>query len=557
MKAISLKIHNFRSILDAEINLLEFGLLVGTNNSGKTTVVDCIRIFYEKNIKFNSQSDFPKGRTSDKESWAEIEFKPSADELTTLKDDYKSPQGTFRIRKYFLTTEKGADGKEKSGLYAYINGQLSDDRFYGFKNVGQGKFGDVIYIPAVSKVDEHTKLTGPSALRDLVTKVLTKVIEHSSAYKKLKDSFENFEKVIKTEKTDDGFSLKSIEEDVSANISDWGTEFRLSVNAVGIDDLVKSLIGHDIFDKALGESQAPTSYGQGFQRSLIYTLIRVAAKYATAVPANKPKEFLPELTWILFEEPEAFLHPTQIAVLSSDLRLLAKTDFTQVLLTTHSSHFATHSISDIPAICRMHKSGCVSNAYQIAESQLNQVLASNQTDIPTWIKAGISVNCDDLKTDMESIKYALWLDEKRASSLFSEKVLLVEGPTETALLTYLFDIGKLNCCRGVYIMDTIGKFNIHRFMTLFGHLGIRHYVLHDGDNGKYSATVDRTISNSKNRFTGGVDTFIKDIEDFLGIAPAGLTHRKPQHVMHSVISGSVTEVAINKLAAKIESLLSK
>jgi AAA15 family ATPase/GTPase len=144
MKAISIKIHNFRSILDADITLLPFGLLVGANNSGKSTVIDCIRVFYEKNIKFEYERDFPKGETKDKESWAEIEFEPSVQELATLKDDYRTSEGTFRVRKYFHTIELGKDGKPKNGLYAYVNGALSEERFYGFKNVGQGKFGEII-----------------------------------------------------------------------------------------------------------------------------------------------------------------------------------------------------------------------------------------------------------------------------------------------------------------------------------------------------------------------------------------------------------------------------
>lgn len=555
MKAVELKIHNFRSLIDAAIQLSPCGLLVGTNNSGKSTVIDCIRAFYEKGLKFDPSRDFPKGEVTDQESWAEIEFEPSADELSTLKDEYKSTSGTFRVRKYFQSGEKDADGKTKSGLYAYVEGKLSEERFYGFKNVGQGKFGDLIYVPAVSKVDEHTKLTGPSALRDLVSTVLTRVMEKSDAYKNLKQSFENFEGTIKTEATEDGFSLKSIEDDISAQISEWGTEFRLSVNPVGVDELVKGLVGHQIYDKVLQQSQSPSSYGQGFQRSLIYTLIRVAAKYATPVKEPKKKEFAPEFTWILFEEPEAFLHPMQISALSVDLRKLADTDTAQVLLTTHSPQFATHKVDDLPSICRLHRKGAISQAFQISESELKAILTSNQSDAAAWAAAGMKIDADDLQIDMESIKYALWLDSKRCSALFAERVLLVEGPTETALLSYLFDMGKLNNCRGVFVLDTIGKFNIHRFMRLFGYLGIKHYALYDADNGKHAA-VEATIAASVNAFTGGKDTFPLDIEDFLGVPKASSIHRKPQHLMLHLVSGQIDSTKLTAFIQKVETLVS-
>lgn len=555
MKAVELTIHNFRSLLDATIRLSPCGLLVGVNNSGKSTVIDCVRAFYDKGVKYEPSRDFPKANTEDQESWVEIEFQPSPEELENLKDDYKTAAGTFRVRKYFQSNENDSESKQKSGLYAYVSGELSGERFYGFKNVGQGKFGELIYVPAVSKVDEHTKLTGPSALRDLVSAVLTRVMDKSDAYQNLKNSFEAFEGTIKTESTEDGFSLRSIENDISAQISEWGTEFRLSVNPVGVDDLIKGLVGHEIFDTALQHPQSPSSYGQGFQRSLIYTLIRVAAKYAAEHKEPKKKEFAPELTWILFEEPEAFLHPTQVSSLSGDLRKLASTNTAQVLITTHSPQFATHNVGDLPALCRLHRDGCVSKAFQITGPELDAILSSNQADIATWVAAGIKVDQDDLQTDMEGIKYALWLDAKRCAAMFAERVLLVEGPTETALLSYLYDNDQLTCCRGIYVVDTIGKYNIHRFMRLFGHLGIKHYALYDGDNGKH-APVEATILAAANKFTGGLDSFPSDIEEFLGVPRANKPHRKPQHMMMQIASGKVNTEKLQALVQKIEKLVS-
>lgn len=552
MKAVEIKIHNFRSICDATIALDEYGVLVGVNNAGKTTAIDAIRAFYGKGVKFDKGQDFPRKGASDGESWIEVEFRPTDDEYLLLKEEYKTSNKTFRVRNYLLSEAADDEGKPKSGPYAYVNGVLSNERFYGFKNVGQGKFGDVIYIPAVSKVDEHTKLTGPSALRDLINSVLGSVMEQSEAYKTLSTSFDAFEGAIKTEATSDGHSIQSIESEISSELAGWGAGFKLNIKAIGVDDIVKSLIGHEIVDEALKAAQPIGSYGQGFQRSVIYTLIRVAAKYSSKKGASKKKDFSPELTWILFEEPEAFLHPTQIGVLSSDLRALASGASSQVLISTHNPQFATHSIRNLPAICRLQKEDCQTKAFQISQPKLDSILTVNQQDMAAWIAAKIPVDADDLSTDMEAIKYALWLDSRRAAAFFSEKVLLVEGPTETSLLAYMTDQGMIPALKGVTVIDTIGKFNIHRFMNLFGELGIRHYVLYDGDNGRH-APIDSTISAAKNSYTGGIDTFPKDLEDFLGIPAASKPHRKPQHVMHKVSAGAVN---LSSLAAKVGALVS-
>lgn len=553
MKAVEIAIHNFRSICDASITLDEFGVLVGVNNAGKTTVIDAIRAFYGKGVKFDKSKDMPFKHSQDNESWVEIEFKPSDEEFENLKKEYRSERKTFRVRNYLYSEESASDGKAKNGPYAYVNGELSEDRFYGFKNVGQGKFGEIIYIPAASKVDDHTKLTGPSALRDLVNSVLSKVMAQSGAYEALNTSFTEFENAIKTEATDEGHSLQTIESDISDELEGWGAGFKLNINSVVVDDVIKGLVSHEIVDKGMDATQPISSYGQGFQRSVIYTLIRVAAKYSAKSKAQKKKDFTPELTWILFEEPEAFLHPTQISTLNSDLHVLAASENSQVLLSSHNPLFATHSIRRLPAICRLQREDCQTKAYQISQSDLDAVLTVNQQDAQTWQAAGINIEPDDLQTDMEAVKYALWLDSKRSASFFAERVLLVEGPTETALLTYMYDEGMLDSCKGVFIIDTIGKYNIHRFMRLFESFGIKHYVLYDGDNGRHAA-IDASINSAVNAFTGAVDTFPADLEGFLGVPSARQKHRKPQHVMLQVANGAID---LNPLAAKVSSLVAK
>ena len=165
------------------------------------------------------------------------------------------------------TSQLDSEGKAKLGIFAYnTDGQLLDTRFYGAKNVQQGKFGEVIYIPAVSKLDEHTKLTGPSALRELINSVLKKVIDGSAAYGNLINAFEDFGGRIKGEENTDGNSLSKIEKEISAEIEGWGTSFQLAITPITSEDLVKSLIGAQIQDKALGNLMEPAYFGQGFQR---------------------------------------------------------------------------------------------------------------------------------------------------------------------------------------------------------------------------------------------------------------------------------------------------
>src|SRR4030042_666003 len=99
----------------------------------------------------------------------------------------------------------------------------------------------------------------------------------------------------------------------------------------------------------------PEAFGHWFQRHLIYTLIQVSASYTAPKPEPKKKEFSPELDLILFEEPEAFLHPPQQDILDTSLRRLASQEGRQVLAATHSPLFVSRNTDDIADLVRLCK----------------------------------------------------------------------------------------------------------------------------------------------------------------------------------------------------------
>ena len=558
MRAIAITIHNFRTFAHAELRLSPYSLLVGANNTGKSNLIEAIRVFYEKDIKYEEGRDFPKFPTVDKESWIEIQFEPSPAEFALLKDEYRLPDGTFRVRKYLQSSETDDEGNPKNGIYAYVGGTLSNSRFYGAKNVQQGKFGEVIHIPSVSKLDEHTKLTGPSALRDLINNVLKKIMGSSPAYTALKSAFDDFESALKTETTPDGQSLQKLESEISAEINEWGTSFELFVTPIAPDELVKNLVGHGIKDHTLGQTQDTKSYGQGFQRHLIFTLIRLAARYnAPPAVSTTKKDFSPRLTWILFEEPEAFLHPSQIDALNASMGKIAADEGSQILITTHNPQFVSRNIEDLPSLARLCKTGAQSTIKQVSNAALQSILATNQQDLAKWQAASIQIEPDDFQVDMESVKYALWLNPLRCSAFFANRILLVEGATEAALIGYMLNEGQIpNPSGGVFVFDAIGKYNIHRFMNLFGEFGIPHAVLYDHDSGKPTGIpIETTIQASQNACTIGIDHFGQDLETYLGIPPAGRHDRKPQHVMWHFKQGKIDSAKLSGLAGKIRALL--
>jgi len=535
MKLHELTAHNFRGILDAHVRLFDYSLLVGPNNAGKSTLMDAVRAFYEKDgYKYKHDRDFPFVPTADSESWVELTFQLNDAEHASLADDYKVSTKTLRVRRFFRASDKVREGS----IFAYkTDGQLSDDSFYGAKNVQSGKLGDIVFIPAVSKVDEHTKLSGPSALRDLLTNVLEAVVESSPSYDKFSKDFDTFAKGIKTEATGDGRSLAGLETELSDLLSSWGTEFHLDLRSPSTAEIIKSLLSYQCVDRAHGKPLAADQFGSGFQRHFIYSLIQVGAKYVSKKQSKKTKDFTPSMTLILFEEPEAFLHPPQQEVLAQSLVTLSSNPHQQVLCSTHSSHFVSRNAARIPSIARFRRDGAQMKVNQIDPTTWNEIVDANQVInniAAKWSKLKKRLEADDLKPEMEAVKYFLWLNPDRCGLFFANHVLIVEGPSEQALINKL--IGECVIARpvdGLYVLDALGKYNIHRFMNLLSHLGIAHSVLHDDDNNKDEhAELNQLINASRHgTLTTAINKVPGDIEALLGVPAPKSDHRKPQHLL--------------------------
>ncbi len=564
MKLTGLKIHNFRGIIEQEIVLKSYSLLVGSNNAGKSSVIDAVRAFYEKDsFKFKPGNDFPYVATKDQESWIELVFSLTDEEHESLADDYKVASKALRVRKYFQTVAKTHDAKSAAGsIFGYKNdGSLSNESFYGAKNVQSGKFGDLIYIPAISKVDEHAKLTGPSALRDLLTDIMSDVVEAGKSYADFSASVQKFSDTIRNEKTADDRSLSGFESELNALLKPWESEFKLKFPPPSAAEIIKSMLGWDLFDQFHGKAQAIDYYGSGFQRHFIYSLIQLGARYVGKKATKKAKDFTPSLTLVLFEEPEAFLHPPQQEVLARNLMAVAGAEHWQVVCATHSAHFVSKNAADIPSIVRLRRSSGQVAAFQVGDSAWQAIVDANQAIIAIskkYPKMAEHLHADDAKPEMEAVKHFLWLNADRSSVFFANHVLLVEGPTEIALINRLVGEGKIrgaDC--GLYVMDCLGKYNIHRFMNLLSHLGVPHAVIHDDDNSKHEhADINQLIEDSKAPgLTLSIKTIPGELETMLGIPPAGAPHRKPQHVLYLYETGQIDAAKIQAFCTLVESCL--
>lgn len=561
MKLRQLIIHNFRSVLDADIETHDYMLLVGANNAGKSTIINALRAFYD-DAKWTTE-DFPKAGAVDNESWVQLKFHLDDDEWANLADEYKEgiDNQTLTVRRYFKSDNKGRVQKDQSNIFAFANGDLSNDLFYGAKNVGTAKVGQVLYVPALSTPTEQTKMSGPSPLRNMLNFLLKKVVSKSNAYKEITSAFE---KLNIEAREDDGF-LSEIAKPLNTAISSWSIKIDLAVNSVAPEDISKSLIKFAFIDSALGDIGFDLDrYGHGFQRSVIYELIRLAPTFKDEKKREK-KEFNPSFNLVLFEEPEAFLHPSQQESMAYHLRRLGAEEGQQVIITTHSPTFAGKAAEQIGQLVRVQRTRGATLTFQPKGTKIKEVFDQGG-NLLTALQAfvanpaiqenekakakGMIANPpqNDIAVQEEQFRYQLWLDGERSSLFFADRVLLVEGATERGLFNYLLanawhDLVTQHIC----IVDVLGKYNFHRYMALLEAYGIPHGVMLDDDNCKlHHGAVNDLIEASANIHTLAVPVKFTDcLEKFLGL-PVPTSERKPLEILKAVSGG---HIATDKLDA--------
>ena len=139
----------------------------------------------------------------------------------------------------------------------------------------------------------------------------------------------------------------------------------------------------------------------------------------------------------------------------------------------------SRNADSIPAIVRVLRAAGAVQAFQIGATDWANIVNANKAILAIAAKFPNMTNRlhqDDVKPEMEAVKHFLWLNTDRSGLFFANHALLVEGPTEVALINKLIDDGKIkgaDC--GLHVLDCLGKYNIHRFMNLLSHLGISRF----------------------------------------------------------------------------------
>ena len=549
MKIKNIKIYNFRSILNEEFFLNDYSVLVGENNSGKSNIISAIRVFYG-DLKFDKSKDSPKNGKNDlvSESHIDIKFQLNEKEYEVIDKKYQNAEKTLSLRKNLITDKTHAIKED---------GTLHDEQFYGAKGVSEGKIGKIVFIPSVSKTEDILKTTGVSPFRNIINYIICDIIEKSPEFEKINSQLGSLKETLLDNKNRSGDSIATIQQRIKKELNSWeNIDFQISMNHITSDMILKNLVSPVLIDQNISSEVDFDKFGQGFQRGLIASLIKIDSE----IRQNKKNEesgdktrkvYSPDFTLILFEEPEAFLHFTQEEKMNKNLSILSREEDRQVLISTHSNFFTSRNIEDLTNIIKIEKEDSTTIS-QLTKDELSDLLDNNKSLSKVLVKE------PTYEVNSESLRYFLWLNQDRTSLFFAKKILLVEGSTEKMFFDYLLndewdDIKPEGLC----VIDTNGKHNTVRFINLLNKFKIKHFVLFDKDDNKTKNGVNHKILNEyifeniQTPLCLNHDTFEKDIEDFLGITTE---NDKPLNILYKYKTDEITKEKLFSLKLKLKRL---
>lgn len=506
MKISQIKIHGIKSYTDSSVDMANYTVFVGENNSGKSNILFALLWFFGK-AKL-ALKDVNSGISDD--PYIEVEFELQKDEEFTHPDEYLV-DGKFKVRAV-LSRTKISDKALACEYYGYTgktDEDIKDTKLLGWKTVAKPSFGDVIYMPSVRPLSEELKFTANSSLNQLVTKNIIARIkvedEKNQHYGRVVQSINDLSTFISEGK---GSAIQKLKEDISRKMLDYGN-VKIGFDLVPPDaeDLIKSCFRPHTSVEGISDKLPLGSQGDGFQRSMMFSLIANLAELNKGEQKTAKKSAKNDCTFYIIEEPELFLHPNHQTYFRNKLEEIANSSDAQIILTSHSPYFLNH-VEKYSQIKRVYMDGIISKISQVTDQEIDDIcakngnlmaLAKNECKNPKLKEQAVTEEAEKIAKS-DHLRYLLWIDPTRANAFLSQKVILVEGSTEKAMFSFLFNNPKgafydESGTAKITIIDTVGKYHFYKFANLLHKFGIKVWCIYDGDNDACKHSISHKILN--------------------------------------------------------------
>ncbi|MFC7387281.1 ATP-dependent nuclease [Sphaerisporangium rhizosphaerae] len=461
-----LHVRNIRAVQDLKIHLRRFGALIAANNAGKSTVLDAIRLFYG-DLDWEPRRDLP-WRHDGGASFVEVEYElddEEAEELTEHADG-----ACLTVRRYF---------GDRPGAAGLVAEDRRTDVHYAIRR-GESPLawrspaiGRCVYVPAAARLSDYTTLAGSSPLRDIL-EASTSGLRIAQAVSEIEVSLARLREALLAEAN----PVTTMSDRLGDLLGAWKLKPEIALAELTPDTILRHYV--ELRLTADGQDMPLDAQGMGVQRAIIVGLIQIAAELRGRAGYTKASD----LRWVVFEEPELYLHPAQIAGLARDLHELAAGPATAVTITTHDPTMLASAADGIDSLVRLYRSGGGVAAAFLAPDDVDSAL--DRVDERSRY-AQAAQRCfrqvpPSRSRELRRARLLSELDGQRAAAFFADRVIVVEGFSDVVFFNWLRSKGLLQRIgANVGVLDAFGKYELHRAATTLSLFRIPHVVIWDGD----------------------------------------------------------------------------
>lgn len=357
---------------------------------------------------------------------------------------------------------------------------------------------DPIYIPAVKDLSDDIKTTESTPFGKILA-ILLRVAEDKlpdvqQLFKQLNSQLNRVESDDGTVADDRLEEVKTIEATVEKYVQHSFSDVSLRLEIPPPE--LKTIFSSARLSVDDGVDGLLDTKGDGLRRAVVFAILRSYVELNTAlgqqgtkqdgdtdVNVGKPAYFL------LFEEPELFLHPKAQHILFEALKVFAADH--HVLVTTHSPmFFGANATETFVKLSKTMDEDIASKPFTLARPvDLSDLTAKDQFQIICF--------------------------ESNNAAFFADSVVLVEGDSDYLLFPHIartlnpqWDVSRLP----VHFARITGKGNIRRYRDFFHRFGVRVSVIADLDlllEGFQHVPFCESVVKLRNRLIDRVDQLVE------------------------------------------------
>ena len=554
----SIKVENFRSILDETLCFDSLTALVGANGSGKSSFLHAFELFETKKPNITKDdfynkdtgkeivfsvtfTDLPedepqfKGYIQNKELTVERVFKFVDDgeiinahygyilqnedfsefrKYDKAKDARPEYEALRQNQKYRSLPDWENHDKAKKNLIEWEEDNpkeceriRNDEKFLGYQGVGTGcleKYIKFLHVPAVRDVSLDATDGKNSALATLLDRVIRKKLSKKENVQKFEKNFEeNYKKII-----DDDEEILELSKEITESLDGYvhGAKIKLSWSdlqdyKMPLPTAIAKLV-EDGYDATVERT------GHGLQRIFIMTLLEHLSKINGDDDAESVSTTNRRTLVLIIDEPELYQHPNRQRHLSEIFHNLSKctkkntSSKMQIVYSTHSPHFV--GLDRINQIRLLRKENNV--------SELPKITKISTTSIKKLVKELSKYHGDRFTENNIEPRLHMIQTPLINEGFFSKCAVLVEGNSDrAAILSTSKILGKDLESNDVSVIPCLAKGNLDKVAVIFKQLKIPTYVIWDNDRDKpANKRINKTLLKSLGCDEEDYPTHIKD-----------------------------------------------